>query len=106
MAQPFNNEGKSFDNNPVSNTDIDTTLKERGSRYGSFDKHAEITQALKLAMRKGKNWLALDDDMRESLEMIQHKIGRILNGDPYYPDSWVDIVGYAKLVADRLENKK
>ncbi len=24
-------------------------------------------------------------------------------GDPNYADSWVDIAGYAKLVADRLE---
>lgn len=35
--------------------------------------------------------------------MIAHKIGRILNGDPNYADSWIDIAGYAKLVADRLE---
>ena len=41
--------------------------------------------------------------MREALFMIAHKIGRIVNGDPWYADSWVDIAGYAKLVADRLE---
>ena len=35
--------------------------------------------------------------------MICHKIGRILNGDPDYGDSWRDIAGYALLVADRLE---
>jgi len=34
---------------------------------------------------------------REALEMIAHKIGRILNGDPNYADSWHDIAGYAKL---------
>jgi hypothetical protein len=39
---------------------------------------------------------------REALEMIAHKIARIINGDPNYADSWVDIAGYAKLVADRL----
>jgi hypothetical protein len=38
--------------------------------------------------------------------MIAHKIGRIVNGDPRYADSWVDIAGYAKLVADRLEGDK
>lgn len=41
-------------------------------------------------------------DAVEALEMIAHKIGRILNGDPGYADSWVDIAGYAQLVADRL----
>jgi hypothetical protein len=40
--------------------------------------------------------------MREALEMVAHKIGRILNGDPKYHDSWHDIIGYTKLVADRL----
>ena len=29
--------------------------------------------------------------------------GRIVNGDQHYADSWIDIAGYAKLVADRLE---
>ncbi len=38
--------------------------------------------------------------------MIFHKIARIINGDPNYADSWVDIAGYATLVANRLENKK
>jgi hypothetical protein len=34
--------------------------------------------------------------------MIAHMLGRILNGDPDYADSWHDIAGYAQLVADRL----
>lgn len=34
--------------------------------------------------------------------MVAHKIGRILNGDPNYHDSWHDIIGYTKLVADEL----
>ena len=37
--------------------------------------------------------------------MILHKIGRILNGDPNYADSWHDIAGYAKLVEDELSGK-
>jgi hypothetical protein len=84
-------------------TDIANTLAERGVRYGSFEGHARITQALKLAMIDSPNWLELADDQMEALQMIAHKIGRILNGDPDYDDSWVDIAGYAKLVADRLQ---
>jgi hypothetical protein len=34
--------------------------------------------------------------------MIMHKIARIMNGDPNYRDSWVDIAGYAQIVADRI----
>ena len=81
---------------------IEQTLAERGSRYGSFPEHARITQAIKRAMADSPNWLGLPDDMKEALEMNAHKIGRILNGDPAYHDSWHDIVGYTKLVADRL----
>jgi hypothetical protein len=82
---------------------IDNTLAERESRYGSFLPHARITQDLKRAMQRGRNWNRLKDDQRETLEMIAHKVGRILNGDPDYHDSWHDIIGYTKLVADRLE---
>lgn len=81
---------------------IDATLSERGARYGKFTSHAKITQHLKNVMFTYRPRQDLDDDMVETLEMIAHKIGRILNGDPHYADSWVDIAGYAKLVGDRL----
>lgn len=86
-------------------TDVTEVLTERGNRYGSFVGHARVTQAFKeLAANslteRGKR---LADDQQEALDMIFHKIGRILNGDPNYADSWIDIAGYAKLVADRLE---
>lgn len=92
----------------VPSTDIiDAVLTERGSRYGAFTTHAEVTQRLKMVAQKflhnsGKE---LGFDQQEALDMIFHKIGRIINGDPDYADSWVDIAGYAKLVADRLEGK-
>ena len=85
--------------------DIAAVLNERGKRYGSFKDHARITQAIKLSFIDSPNWLELADDQMEALQMIAHKIGRILNGDPDYADSWVDIAGYAKLVADRLETE-
>ena len=81
---------------------IEETLKERGSRYGEFDEHARITQNIKAAIVDSRRWAELDDDMRECLEMIAHKIGRIVNGDPTYIDSWTDIIGYTRLVEKRL----
>lgn len=81
---------------------IDATLAERGGRYGEYTGHAKITQGLKRVMHDTPNWSALADDQKETLEMIAHKIGRILNGDPKYHDSWHDITGYAKLSADEL----
>lgn len=82
--------------------DILQTLNERGQRYGKFKDHAEITQRLKKVIRKHEGWRDMAHDQKEALEMIAHKIGRILNGDPDYDDSWIDIAGYATLVADRL----
>lgn len=78
------------------------TLNERGARYGKFEEHARISQNIKSAMKDSPNWDDLDADMKESLEMLAHKVGRILNGDPEYSDSWHDIAGYSQLVDKRL----
>ncbi len=83
---------------------IDETLAERGSRYGGFESHAVITQNIKRCMYRTKNWALMSDDKRECLEMVAHKIGRILNGDPEYKDSWHDIIGYVKLVENTLND--
>jgi hypothetical protein len=83
-------------------TGIDATLAERGARYGSFPEHARITQNIKMCCANSPNWEKLPPDMREAIDMIAHKLGRILNGDPNYIDSWHDIIGYTKLVEDRL----
>lgn len=86
--------------------DVDQVLEERGKRYGSFESHAVIAQALKTEMQMVNSWDQLAPDQREALEMIQHKIARILNGDPTYADNWIDIAGYATLVANRLESSQ
>ena len=85
-------------------TDIANTLIERGNRYGKFTGHAEVTMRLKnvIYSQLSQRNKQLDPDMQEALDMICHKIGRVINGDPFYSDSWIDIAGYAKLVADRL----
>ena len=79
---------------------IDSTLVERQKRYGDFSKHAQISQDLQRSMRKVAAWNDLSDTHREALQMIQHKVARILNGDPDYRDNWHDIQGYAKLAED------
>jgi len=79
---------------------VDDTLEQRGERYGEFDNHAEISQDLQGIMRSTPGWATLSKPQKESLQMIQHKVARILNGDPDYKDNWHDIQGYAKLVED------
>lgn len=84
-------------------TDIQKTLSDRKEKYGDFRGHAELAIELKGTMRSGDSWTRMDPYMQEALDMIQHKIARILNGDPMYEDSWVDIVGYAQLALDRVK---
>lgn len=81
---------------------IESTLKERGDRYGSFQHHAEIAQDLQQRMHQEVGWLKLAPDQRQALTVIMDKVARMLNGDPNYRDNWHDIVGYAKLVDDRM----
>ncbi len=94
---------------------IEETLAERQKRYGTLRGHAAISQGLKAVMQyqsledqtrgQMRNWDKLSDDKKEALEMIVHKIVRILNGSPEYRDNWHDICGYAKLIEDTLEEQ-
>lgn len=83
----------------------ESLITERGSRYGKFKDGAEIMQSLKDTMRDVDGWNNLTPSQKEALDMIQHKIGRILNGDPTYDDSWKDIAGYATLIANELNGE-
>jgi len=86
-------------------TELNEVLAERGSRYGSFGGHADVTQAIKRVMQRHQGWGNLTASQKEALEMIAHKIGRIINGDPDYVDSWLDVAGYAQLVVAQLKGE-
>jgi len=95
-------------------TDLNSTLAERGSRYGKFADHARVTQDLKQIVAdhtpggrqlNGQRVPFFAPDQQEALDMICHKLGRILCGDPDYADSWHDIAGYAQLIANRLNGE-
>ena len=87
--------------------EVDATLDARAVDYGKFIEGAEIMQMLKRVVLNALNNRdkTLAHDQAESLDMIIHKIGRIVNGNPDVVDHWLDIAGYAKLVADRLEGR-
>lgn len=84
----------------------DALITERSSRYGKFKDGADIMQSLKDTMRDVDGWNNLTASQKEALDMIQHKIGRILNGDPTYDDSWKDIAGYATLIVNELNGEE
>lgn len=91
---------------PDNTVTVDSTINERGERYGKFNDGANIMQTLKNVMRETDGWERLTASQREALEMIQHKIGRVLNGDPTYDDNWRDICGYSQLILDELNGTK
>ena len=88
-------------------TNVDEVLDQRALDYGAFKDGAALMQGMKrlLADHAQKHSKTFADDQWEALEMIVHKIGRIVNGNPDKVDHWTDIAGYAKLVADRLEGR-
>ena len=87
--------------------EIDEVLTERHNNYGTFYDLAALAQNFKNVMmshlRQHDKHLIVDQ--QEALEFILTKIARILNGNADNVDSWVDIAGYAKLVADRLQGQ-
>ena len=80
---------------------LDIILKTRSNSHGPFHKQARISQTLKETLVD----VDLTSYQREALEMIFHKISRVLAGNPDFSDHWVDIAGYATLVARELEDE-
>jgi len=85
---------------------VEDTLKQRGSRYGTFSNGAKLIQKLKHDFHNhvelhGQS-SEFSDSMREAVDMILHKLARIANGDPTYDDTWRDIAGYAQLIVEEL----
>jgi hypothetical protein len=89
----------------LQRTSVDKVLDDRAKDYGKFIEGAEIMQMLKRVVHNyiEKRGTPLAFDQREAIDMIIHKLGRIINGNPDKVDSWRDVAGYSTLVADRLE---
>ena len=87
---------------------LDDILTERAGNYGDFRDQARISQELKrIAMMASTSyWSRMTPYQKEATEMVLHKMARILSGDPNYADSWVDIAGYATLVAEKIQLEK
>lgn len=83
---------------------IQEILKEREKTHGDFSAHAIITQAIKSCYKITNSYDSLNSPQREALDMIAHKVGRILAGNPNTKDHWDDIAGYATLVSERIED--
>jgi hypothetical protein len=96
---PSNNGSLSMDQN------IDNILSARETTHGCYVEQSTFSQTLKQECEQAGNWQEMPFYMKESIHMIQHKIARIICGDPFEPDHWRDIEGYARLVSRELGDK-
>lgn len=83
--------------------DINKLTDSRATTHGKFSDHARITQRLKgvihdeLRHRQARKQPPLTFKELEAIEMIFHKIGRVVAGESSFRDHWDDIAGYATL---------
>lgn len=74
-----------------------TTTPNRDEQHGGMEPVGRLSQGLKIHMRSSLNWSRLSPGHREALDMIAHKIARILSGaDPHDQQHWEDVAGYAQ----------
>jgi len=79
-------------------------VEERRKIYGNFNDIAEVSQKIK-DMYYMYNAQELDPVINEGIEMIIHKLARVICGGSRYIDNIRDIAGYAHLIINYLENQ-
>ena len=86
--------------------EVKDVLEERGSTYGSFADNAELVQNLKRTLLKATYTQPLPTYQQEAIDMVFHKIARIVYGDRNYIENWRDIVGYTQLALDEVRKSE
>ena len=84
-------------------SNVEHTVEQRGSRYGSMEANAILTQALMDCVNIQEH--RLTPVHLECIHMIFHKISRMTIGDPMYADNAHDIAGYATLLEQYINEK-
>ena len=82
---------------------VEQTVEQRGSRYGSMEDNAILTQALMDCVNMQQHKLTAVH--LECIHMIFHKISRMTIGDPMYADNAHDIAGYATLLEQYINEQ-
>lgn len=77
--------------------DVRATLVSHRGSHGDFAECARVSQEILRVLRTGSRWGDLTDPQVEAIQMIAHKLHRIVCGDPSVVDHWHDIAGYAVL---------
>ncbi len=77
-------------------------LDERQKTHGDYADVAHIADAIRHVMESSKNWCGMPPVQRDAITMIASKLGRIGSGNNNCKDHWVDVGGYAELIARDL----
>nr|DAO88414.1 MAG TPA: Nucleotide modification associated domain 1 [Caudoviricetes sp.] len=84
---------------------IEEVLNERQDTHGDYKLVSKISQILK-DVCEAHLQSDLTPTKAEALDMILHKIARIVCGNGNFKDHWVDIAGYATLAAKDEEQDR
>ena len=89
---------------PSDLMDSSNSIPNRDHQHGGMEAVGQLSQSIKISIHAGINWHMLTPGEQEALDMIAHKIGRILSGnDPHDPEHWTDLAGYAHAAMRRRE---
>jgi hypothetical protein len=75
---------------------IAALIAERDKTHGPWRETARVTQELKRVIEKNLRG-NISFEQLEALDMIAHKLARIVVGDAGHADHWTDLQGYAAL---------
>jgi len=81
-------------------------LNEREKTHGDFGEVSEIAQSIKQLARTAPSWDMMTSCQQEAVDMIAGKMARIVCGNPYEEDHWVDISGYADLSVNLTRDQR
>lgn len=84
--------------------EINDILEQRKQTHGDFKKVA-ILDAELFSTFNTYHYSSLSNEKYCAIKMILHKIARIGCGNAEFIDHWKDIVGYATLVINELEER-
>jgi len=85
--------------------EINELLEERGKTHGDIVIQSYFSQEMKSVLRASPHWKKMSSVKRECLEMVVHKIARILAGNHEERDHYYDIIGYTQLILNEIEKE-
>lgn len=84
--------------------ELTKVLEERGNDYGDFELISKAAAELRQTM--ASSGCEYSDAQQEAINMICHKMARLIFGNRNKQDTWLDIAGYATLIVNILEKEK